>query len=42
MKDSLMAGGYLASLADLMGCERAETTKSFCAVLKQEDLLGEA
>jgi site-specific recombinase XerD len=33
-----MAGGDLASLADLMGHESVETTKSFCAVFEQNDL----
>jgi site-specific recombinase XerD len=37
-KDYLMAGGDLASLADLMGHESVETTKSFYAVFEQEDL----
>ena len=33
-----MNGGDLASLADLMGHESVETTKSFYAVFEQEDL----
>ena len=37
-KDYLMAGGDLASLADLMGHESVETTKSFYAVFEQDDL----
>jgi site-specific recombinase XerD len=37
-KESLMAGGDLASLAGLMGHESVETTKTFYAVLKQDDL----
>lgn len=37
-KDHLMNGGDLASLADLMGHESVETTKSFYAVFEQEDL----
>jgi site-specific recombinase XerD len=37
-KDYLMNGGDLASLADLMGHESVETTKSFYAVFEQEDL----
>jgi site-specific recombinase XerD len=36
--ESLIKGGDLASLADLMGHESVETTKSFYAVLKQDDL----
>jgi site-specific recombinase XerD len=31
-------GGDLASLADLMGHESVETTKSFYAVFEQDDL----
>jgi site-specific recombinase XerD len=37
-KDYLMAGGDLVSLADLMGHESVETTKSFYAVFEQDDL----
>ena len=37
-KDYLMAGGDLASLADLMGHESVETTKTFYAVFEQDDL----
>lgn len=37
-KDYLMAGGGLASLADLMGHEGVETTRRFYAVLEQEGL----
>jgi site-specific recombinase XerD len=37
-KDYWMAGGDLASLADLMGHESVETTKSFYAVFEQDDL----
>jgi integrase/recombinase XerD len=37
-KEYLMEGGDLASLADLMGHESVETTKSFYAVFEQDDL----
>ena len=37
-KDYLMEGGDLASLADLMGHESVETTKSFYATFEQDDL----
>ena len=37
-KDYLMAGGDLASLADLTGHESVETTKSFYAIFEQDDL----
>lgn len=37
-KDYLMNGGDLASLADLMGHESVETTKSFYAIFEQDDL----
>ena len=37
-KDYLMNGEDRASLADLMGHESVETTKSFYAVFEQEDL----
>ena len=37
-KDYLMNGGDLASLADLIGHESVENTKSFHAVFEQEDL----
>jgi hypothetical protein len=36
--ESLIKGGDPASLADLMGHESVETTKTFYAVLKQDDL----
>jgi site-specific recombinase XerD len=38
VKDGLMAGGDLASLADLMGHKSVGTTKAFYAVLEQDDL----
>lgn len=37
-KDYIMAGGDLGTLADLMGHESVETTKSFYAVFEHEDL----
>ncbi len=37
-KDYLLTDGDLASLADLMGHESVETTKSFYAVFEQDDL----
>jgi site-specific recombinase XerD len=37
-KDYLIGGRDLASLADLMGHESVETTKSFYAVFEQDDL----
>lgn len=37
-KEYLMAGGHLASVADSMGHESVETTKSFYAVFEQDDL----
>ena len=37
-KEYLMAGGDLASLADLMGYEGVETTKAFYAIFEQDDL----
>jgi site-specific recombinase XerD len=38
MAKRLTAGGDSASLADLMGHESVETTKSFYAVFEQDDL----
>jgi site-specific recombinase XerD len=37
-KDYLMNNGDLASLADLMGHESVETTKTFYAIFEQDDL----
>jgi hypothetical protein len=36
--ESLIKGENLASLADLMGHESVETTKSFYALFEQDDL----